>query len=377
MADKKIRIAIVHNEPTVDTPQGRRYLYEVDAEKHLALSLGANQHDGFLVDLSEVGVIEERTDVCSALEEIGYETVIFNVDQNIDRLTQFLSSEKPDLVFNLCESLGDTSVHEMHVCSLYELLGVPYTGSSPITLGLCLNKVRTKEILSYNGIPTPRFLQYSDPPTKQNGLGLSFPLILKPAFEDASIGIDVGSVVSDWEAMKNRIEHIIEEYKQPALVEEFIQGREINAAIIGNDRLEVLPLSEIDFSTLPEGIPHILSYNAKWMKGTIEYQHTVATCPAPLPKSIENAVRNLALRTYRIMGCRDYARVDIRLDRESRPFVIEVNSNPDLCDDAGFARSARMAGMDYHALIKRIVLIALLRVAGGKRGKAQRSRNEG
>lgn len=361
MTHKNVRIAVIHNEPTVETSQGRRYFYEVDAENQWSLFNGVKGGSEYIVDLSEVGVIEERIDVCHALEEIGYETIIFNVDENIKGLIDFLSREKPDLIFNLCESLGSNSLHEMHVCSIFEILGIPYTGSSPFTLGLCLNKVRTKEVLSYHGIPTPRFCELKGLMNYANKGKLSLPVIVKPALQDASVGIDNGSVVHDWKTVQERAEKLLQEHKHPVIVEEFIQGQEINVAIIGNDPPEVLPLSEIDFSGLPEGIPRIVSYKAKWLRGSLEFKHTVPKCPAIIPVEAEKQIKELALKVFRLLCCRDYARVDVRLNSNLQPFVIEVNPNPDLCDDAGFARSGKAAGMDYHELVRRIVDIALAR----------------
>ncbi|MDE3059213.1 MAG: ATP-grasp domain-containing protein, partial [Bacteroidota bacterium] len=228
-------------------------------------------------------------------------------------------------------------------------------------LGLCLNKARVKEILSYYGIPTPRSVLIRKLPLENGEHHLDFPLIVKPSFEDASLGIDNKSVVYSWNELEQRVKFVLEEFNQPCLVEEYIEGREINVAILGNAEPAALPLSEIDFSSLPEGYPHIVSYNSKWIKGSIEFDCTIPVCPAPLEKITEKKVKEFALRAYKILGLRDYARVDIRLDRNGKPFVIEVNPNPDLSDDAGFARSGSVAGMDYHTLVQKIVEIALER----------------
>ncbi|MEX0602784.1 MAG: ATP-grasp domain-containing protein, partial [Bacteroidota bacterium] len=155
---------------------------------------------------------------------------------------------------------------------------------------------------------------------------------------------------------------VFQTYDQPALVEEYIEGRELNVAIIGNKRPIILPISEIDFSGLPANYPRIVTYNAKWMQGTHEYVGTVGVCPAPIPAELERKIREIALKAYRVMGVRDYARVDIRLDKESQPFVLEVNPNPDISDDAGFARSAREYGMSFEETITRIVEYALERM---------------
>jgi D-alanine-D-alanine ligase len=151
--------------------------------------------------------------------------------------------------------------------------------------------------------------------------------------------------VNTIEALRDRIAYIVKYFNQPALVEEYIEGRELNVAIIGNERPWILPISEIDFSKLPPDYPKIVTYNAKWVEGTAEFIGTVGTCPAKLEPEVEQRIKDIALKAYQIMEIRDYARVDIRLDRSGTPYVLEINPNPDISDDTGFARSARTAGM--------------------------------
>ncbi|HTY36994.1 MAG TPA: ATP-grasp domain-containing protein, partial [Bacteroidota bacterium] len=186
-------------------------------------------------------------------------------------------------------------------------------------------------------------------------------VIVKPSLEDASVGIDNGSIVDSFQALKKRVRFIFQNFDQPALVDEYIEGRELNVAIIGNRRPIVLPISEIDFSGLPDNLPHIVTYAAKWMEGTDEYKGTVGVCPAQLPADIERQAKDVALQAYRVMGCRDYARVDMRLDKNNNLYVIEVNPNPDISDDAGFARSARAYGFSFDEIINKIVEYALER----------------
>jgi len=361
---KKIHVAVVFNEPTVNTPEGRKYISEngeLRAGASYAELVGAGS--GHVIDMSEVGVLEERASVEEALKLSGYKTSLFNMNGDIKRLIAFLEENKPDVIFNLCEQLGDESIHEMHVAGIYELMGVPYTGAGAFTLGSCLNKTRTKEILTANGLPTPRFALFqhiNDLPDEN--FDLKFPLIVKPAREDASIGIENGSIVHSLAALRKRIRFIFREYDQPALVEEFIDGRELNVAIMGNKRPIVLPISEIDFTGLPEDYPKIVSYNAKWMEGTPEYTGTKGVCPAPIPEETERTAKDIALKAYKIMGLRDYGRVDMRLDAKGNLHILEVNPNPDISDDAGFARSARYYGMKFDEIISRIVQYALERV---------------
>ncbi len=357
---KRLHIAVIFNEPTVETTDGRKFISEAGIIQE-AKSYEAARTEG-LIDMSEVGVVEEKEDIESALASLGYHTSVFNMSNDVDRLLEFLRTEKPDLIFNLVECLGDEAIHEMHVAGIFEVAGIPYTGAPPISLGTCLNKARTKEILSYHGLPTARFMmvkQVSE--IDQEKPGLSFPLIVKPAKEDASVGISNDSIVDTMSALKKRVRYIFQEYDQPALVEEYIDGRELNVAIIGNGRPIVLPVSEIDFSGLPPDYPRIVTYAAKWLNGSIEYEGTKGVSPADLSPALEAKVKDLALRAYHIMGCRDYARVDMRLAKNNKPYIIEVNPNPDISDDAGFMRSARAYGLTYTDTIAKIVEYALKR----------------
>ena len=357
---KKIHVAVVFNEPTVETSGGRKYITasgEIQMQSTHAEVVGSSEKGA--IDLSEVGVLEEREHVEQALKDSGHKTSLFNMNGDVKRLISFIEEQKPDMIFNLCEQLGDEATHEMHVAGLYEIMGVPYTGASAFALGSCLSKVRTKEILTAHNLPTPRFAVFqhlNDMPGED--FDLRFPLIVKPAREDASIGIENSSIVDSLAALRKRIRHIFQEFDQPALVEEYIDGRELNVAIMGNKRPIVLPISEIDFSGLPADYPRIVSYNAKWMEGTPEYVGTQGLCPAQIPIETEKRAKEIALKAFRVMGLRDYGRVDIRLDKQGELHILEVNPNPDISDDAGFARSARSYGMTFDEIISRIVQYA-------------------
>jgi D-alanine-D-alanine ligase len=190
---------------------------------------------------------------------------------------------------------------------------------------------------------------------------LLFPLIVKPSREDASIGIDHASIVYNANELRKRVRYVIEQFDQPALVEEYIDGRELNVAVLGNRKLEALPISEIDMSTLPKDYPRIITYNAKWLKGTAEYEHTRGVCPALLPPELETRMKALAIEAVQLIGTRDYARVDFRLSKDHKPYILEVNPNPDISDEAGFARSARAAGYTFDTMVQKIIETALER----------------
>ncbi len=359
---KRIHVLIVFNEPTIKTGDGRKYISESGKIQELATRqqvMAAVQPEQ--VDLSEVGVLEEREHVQSALESMGYRASLFNMNGDVQRLIRVVDEKQPDLIFNLCESVGNESIHEMHVAGIYELLGVPYTGAGAFALGTCLNKVRTKEILAYYKILTPKFVLLRNiTELSADGFDLSYPLIVKPSREDASLGIENDSVVENITALRKRVRHVIQTYDQPALVEEYIEGRELNVAIIGNKKPIVLPISEIDFSGLPEGYPKIVTYNGKWMQGSAEFIGTVGKCPANLSTDLERKIKDIALKAFHVMGCRDYARVDVRL-KNGTPYVLEVNPNPDISDDAGFARSIGEYGLSFEGAVGKIVEFALER----------------
>lgn len=264
-----------------------------------------------------------------------------------------LDREPVDIVFNLCESYSGDPQGESWIAGYFELMDVPYTGSGPLTLALCLNKAKCKQILQANKIPTPKYQVFSATSQKLDA-NLNFPLIVKPLLEDASVGIDQGSVVKNKLELFKKIDHIIETYDQPAIVEEFIQGREINAAIIGNGSdITILPLSEIIFEMDPS-CPGIVDFDAKWTEGSTSYKGTRGVCPAELPRDVEILAKSAAREAYRALGLRDYGRVDIRI-KDNRPYVIEVNPNPGIGGDSGFFRSCRHAGMTYEEMILKII----------------------
>jgi D-alanine-D-alanine ligase len=359
---KKIRIAILYNQPvTGDREQKASYVNEKGKlQAGAQIRRGEKRTFQELIDLSEVGVVDEMDDIKEALNSIGYSTTTFNVDSDAFRLFDYLRNDRPDMIFNLVECLGNESIHEMHVAGVYELLKIPYTGAGPTALGLALNKPRVKELLTHHGIRTPRFKAFGKSDKVAPG-ELKFPLIVKPSGEDASVGIDDRSVVYNPAELRRRVQYIIEEFAQPALVEEYVNGRELNVAILGSLTPVVLPISEIDFSGLTADMHKIVSYEAKWIQGTVAYEGTKGVCPAPLTTRQEADLKATALRCFGLIGCRDYARVDFRLSSSGVPYVLEVNPNPDISADAGFARSTRVYGLTYPESIGKIVESALER----------------
>lgn len=308
--------------------------------------------------ISEEGAEVEARAVAEALKELGHTPVLLPLDADVVNFLDALRTAGPDLVFNLCEGFWGDSRKEMHVAALFDLLGIPYTGAPPLVLGLTQDKVRTKDVLVHHGLPTPRYILVGMGEQLPNTRDLAYPLFVKPRFEDASLGITQESIVEDETALKQRIQYIHDTYRQGALVEEFIEGREINAAVLGNSPFETLPLSEICFR--PGLVRPIVSYAGKWLEGSAEYTLTEPVCPAPLKNTEESLIKDAALHAYKILDCRDYARVDIRL-RGDVPYILEVNANPDISPGAGLARAARAGGLAYPKLIDRILNLALKR----------------
>jgi len=264
---------------------------------------------------------------------------------------------------NLIEFYGDDPEHEHHVPAIFELLGVAYTGNRPVALSLCQKKPQAKALLAAHGITVPRGLVVESTAPVELG-SLRFPLIVKPAFDDASGGIDAGSVVHDRAALDARVAHLLGENRGSALIEEYIDGREIHCAILGD---QPLPLYEMQFKGgLDEHgkpLPRIITYRAKWDPYSRDYHAVEGRCPVDdLDPALVSRIQSIALRAYHALGCRDYARVDMRLDPSTGDvFVLEVNPNPDLADTCAFATSAEASGRTYDQLICELVSIALER----------------
>ncbi len=315
-------------------------------------------------DTSMTSVVEQVDAIAEALSDAGYNVQTVMTSPTIENLIEKLREEKPDLVFNFCESIEGDSFQEMNVAGMYDLLRIPYTGSGPLTLGSCLDKVRAKEILTFHKLNVPAFRVFTSP-DEVSRKKLTFPVIAKPIHEDASAGISNASVVYDREHLQTLLADMLKKFKQPILVEQYVDGREFNVAIVGNEELVALPVSEIDFSTMPDGYHHIVSYEAKWMPDSVEYKSTVPVCPAKINQRLQQKIQNTAIRAYQVMGCRDYARVDMRVDKAGRVYVLEVNPNPDLSPgESGFARSAKAFGWTYAQLINNIVESAFKRSVG-------------
>lgn len=312
--------------------------------------------------LAEAAIVEEIGAIEEGLRSNGYQFYVLAVRDEIESVIHWLERIRPDVVFNLCESVYGDARLEMTIPALLDLLRIPYTGSSALTLGLCQDKGKVKDILSSHGILTPKYRVFE----REVGVlkGHAFPMIVKPLHEDGSLGISKESVVQSDEELNRQVRYVIEKYRQPALVEEYIEGRELNVGMMeAEGKVEVLPISEIDYSEFPAGIPKICSYEAKWVQDSPEYQKSKPICPAPLEWVLQKQVEHLATRVFKLFGCRDYARVDMRIDRDGKIYILEVNPNPDISPPSGMARAVKAKGMSYSEFIGKVVERALQRKA--------------
>lgn len=311
-------------------------------------------------DIHVSTVAEEIAAVASALEKEGYRVRTVNLQERLSRLEHLLKRNPPDVIFNLVEFFNDDPGMEAYIAGLFELYRIPYTGAAPFSLSLCQRKGLAKQVLIANHVPTPRFRTLMQPKIPRRH-GLHYPLIVKPAREDASSGVDKDSVVSAYPRLLERIEHLFKEFTPPILVEEFIEGRELHVAVLGNDPPKVLPPIEYDFSELPDESPAIITFDAKWNPLDESYHRVHSICPARLSKRTLRKVERVSLAAFRVLGCRDYARLDLRLDARESPHVLEVNPNPDLTESVSFMEAAEKAGLSFSRTLATIVEYALSR----------------
>ena len=310
-------------------------------------------------DLSETDFKDNLKLIVDSLSNFNYEVDTLAINRDMQITIKNITSYNPNVIFNFVEAVEGISDFESYMTGIYELLGYHYTGSGTLSLANCQDKVRTKQILKSAGIATPNYFLFDieENITKRN-FSLKFPVILKLSKEDASIGISEESVVYDFNQVRKRCKFLFNNYGQNVIAEEFINGREINVSILGD---KVLPPSEIIFDGLPKKLANIITYEAKWFSDSIYYKHSIPRCPAKLNNKQLKLIEEAALNSFQVLGCRDYARVDIRLTKNDVPYVIEVNPNPDITINSGFFRSSKEAGYTYDELLNTIIKFALKR----------------
>ena len=288
-----------------------------------------------------------------------------------DDFPERLRAERPDIVFNIAEGLRGPN-REAHVPAICEFFGIPYSGSDPFTLALCLDKARTKEILRANGVPTAEWVlaRSASDVERIAARGWSYPLFAKPVHEGSSKGITERNVAADAEALRAIVAELLERYDQPVLVETFLPGAEFTCGVLGNgSSARVLPIVGMNFESLPTGALPIYGFEAKWLWDRPENPLDIFSCPARMSSQLRAEIEDVVLRAYTVLGCRDWSRVDVRLDAAGRANIVEVNPLPgilpDPADNSCLPKAARAAGLDYDALIG-----AALAAAAARQGVA-------
>jgi D-alanine-D-alanine ligase len=305
---------------------------------------------------------KKKTDIeaiSDALRELGHEPSKLAIDGRPPTLTRVRNTQA-DLFFNLVESYAGDDTMEMHFAAYLDLVGKRYTGAGPQGSYLAMDKSIAKMIVRYHDLYTP----YSAVLNKgrvEHAQDIRFPVIVKPASEDASKGIDATSVVTSLKELLEKIDYVSQEFETPVLLEEYIEGREIYAAVLGNDPPEVLPPVELDLSKLPDGMPRIAGYEVKFDVTTEAYKKTKSAPARDLSEETVETIRQTALTAYRALKLRDYGRIDLRLAENGRVYVLEANPNPWLDPAAEFAMAAKESGRSYTELIGEIVELAMRR----------------
>ncbi len=300
-----------------------------------------------------------------ALNRLGHQVEPIEVDKRVEPLVTALGRAQPDLVVNIAESFAGKSALESNIAALLNLMGLRYTGSSPSGLMLAGDKILAKKMLAFHGIRTPRFA------TVYRGAldwaeKLHFPVIVKPPQEDASVGLTSASVVHELKELLEQMHAMQSEFSQPVLVEEFVDGREFYVGVLGNVNATALPVIEMDFSKFPADRPRMASWDAKWgddAGGGAEFEGTTSVFPEQLPEDLVERLNTAAVDAFHALRLRDYGRIDLRVNDAGEAFVIEVNPNCYLERESEFARAAARGGLEYDALVERILELAAARYA--------------
>lgn len=332
-------------------------------QRRLKVGIACNTYNG--VDGSiEAELTSVGNNIQKSLQERGYSTIFIDFN-NLNDAVSILQSNKVDFVFNVGERLNNSSLLEPHIASLLDVFQIPYTGSSPSTLSLCIDKIKVKKLLTYHDIPTPKW-DYAYDLDEKIREDLIYPLIVKPSNTDNSIGITQQSVVTNKQQLAEQIEKVLVELKRPVLIEEYLDGDEYDVSIMGSevDDLRVLPLSRTVFDRMPKGMWNIYGYDSKWSETEADYKDNYVSIQRP-PKNVSHKLLSLiseiALDTYTILECHDYGRVEIKLDKDCNPHVLELNPNPSINIPNCLPSVARLMGMEYGDFLEEIIALAIKR----------------
>jgi D-alanine-D-alanine ligase len=335
--------------------------------KRLHIALVYNADVGSLPELAEdrAGTADLRTmvrHIARTLRRLGHTVTVLALAHDLFAFQRKLRRLHPDVVFNLYDDVVHGALYDMRLAALVRMMGFPMTGSSALALGLTRYKYMTASLLAGAGISIPPNTAILETVRAVNQHKWQFPIIVQASQEHAGIGLDRSSVVHSKKDLRLKVREILRTYHQPALAQRFLPGREFNVGIIGGSRMRVLPLAEVDYSQLPAEIPPIMSYAAKWVETSTEYQKTSVICPADVEPGLADQISTLALRAFRAVGGRGYGRIDMRLDEFGQPYVLEVNCNPCLDEGMGLARAAEKAGISYPRLLQILIRAAMERI---------------
>lgn len=312
-------------------------------------------------EVADGKVEEAEYDVARALLAKGHDVLMVGIANDLGPLLDRLAAFGPKLVFNGCEAFRGHARHEYAVAAVFDMHGYAHTGSSPTALLVARNKSLTKKVLAYHGIRVPAFAEFHPGDQLVRPSELRFPLIVKPLLEDASVGIAQASVVEDDDSLVQRVEFIHEKYRQAAIVEELVEGRELYVGLIGNDKVEVLPLTEMTFGEPDEGEHRIATYKAKWDEEYRKRKKIKNVFAKGLSDELTAKIAEICTTAFHALWLQDYGRVDVRLAHDDEVYVLEVNPNPFIAYEHEMANAAEKAGLKYNDFIQRIVDEAVAR----------------
>ncbi len=309
----------------------------------------------------DLATVEWKTeyDIITTLRDMGHEVKPLGVRNDLSVIREAIDDWKPHIAFNLLEEFDGLSVYDQNVVSYLELLRMPYTGCNPRGLMLARDKTLAKKILSYHRIPSPEFFACPLGETVKRPKRLEFPLIVKSVSEEASLGISQASIVTDDEKLKERVAFIHNSVETSALVERYIEGRELYVGVLGTRQLQVLPAWELIMDKMPDECRRIATERVKWSRKYQTKYGITSGAAKDLPNGKAGEIQRLAKRVYRSLGLSGYARIDLRLDSNGKVYVLEANPNPQIAHDEDFAESAQQAGIPYQDLLQRILNIGL------------------
>ncbi len=310
---------------------------------------------------SSADIMAQVEAIADALTELGHQQVQIPFTRDLARFAYLLKEAEVSAAFNLCESVDDDPLLIGHPAAVLELLGLPFTGSSSQALTVSTDKVLAKRVMQATEIPTPGYFIFEG--GEITGLpDLTYPLLMKPRWQDASIGIDQESIIRAPNDLQKNLTAWHDRFGS-LVVEEYLEGREFNISLMGYPEPRIMPLAEIDFSTFPTELYRIVGYRAKWDESSIEYRTTPRAFPNDLPATLIREMSRIARQCFQVFGLRDYARVDLRLDGHGRVNVLEINANPCLSPDAGFAAAVAQSGLNYTEMVGELVNMPVLRAS--------------